>query len=62
MSQQSSGWAGLAGDTVVRPGEHAEARRSSPRTKAGECGALGGVNGASEASRRCVVTCGRRPC
>jgi len=45
---------------VDRPGELAEARRCSPRMKAGAMWSSGGANGASEASTRCVVTCGRR--
>jgi len=48
----------LAGDAVERPGKLAEERRCSPRTKTGEMWSAGGVNGASEASTRCVATCG----
>jgi len=44
---------------VERPGELAEARRSSLRTKADAMGGSGQVNGASEASTRCVASCGR---
>jgi len=60
MSRRSSGRAGLAGDTVERPGKLAKVRRSSQRTKADAMWSTGGVNGASEASTRCVMTCGRR--
>jgi len=59
-SRQSSGRTGLAGDAVERPKELAEARRSSPRTKASAMWSSRWANGASEASTRCVATCGRR--
>ena len=60
MSRRSSVRAGFAGDAVERPGKLAEARRSSPRTKAGAMWSTRGVNGASEASTRCMATCGHR--
>ena len=59
-SRRSSGRTSLAGDAVERLEELAEARRSSPRTKADAMWRTGGVNGASEASTRCVASCGRR--
>jgi len=62
MSRRSSGRAGLAGDAVARPGELDEARRSSPRRWRREMWRSGRVDDASEASRRCVATCGLRPC
>jgi len=57
-SRRSSGRAGLAGDAVERLGKLADARRSSPRTKAVEMWSARGGNGVSEASTRCVATCG----
>jgi hypothetical protein len=60
MSRQTSGWAGLAGDAVERPKKLAEARRSSPRTEAEEMERSERVEVASEASTRCVTTCGCR--
>ena len=61
MLWRSSRRGSSAQDVVVRSGGLAEVRRSSPRTKADELWSAGGVNGASEASRWCVATCGCRP-
>jgi len=60
MLRQSSGRTGLAGDVVERPGELAEARRSSPRQWRSEMERSERVEVVSEASTRCMATCGRR--
>jgi len=55
MSRWSFGRSSSAWDVVVRPGELAEAWRSSPRTMAGEMWSARGANAASDSSRRCVA-------
>ena len=59
-SRRSSGRVGLAGDAVERPEKLAETRRSSPRRRQSEIGGAERVEFASEASTRCVASCGWR--
>ena len=57
-SRRSFGRAGLAEDAVERPEKLAEARRSSLRRRRSEMSSVERVEGASEASTRCVASCG----